>query len=196
MASRKFSYLRKLDTEHVEAGQQTINDWKGFWYAMYPEVFQHFHRSQVASHKSSLLLEFEKVLRRLRLMSLKVDNFSNSMISKIRTSNEHSQKLREEAKVDTAPEFTHESLEEAIRSSLPVSELKKEEQKLIMEVAKDPKNPRLYKTLGDLYLKLEQFDDARESYLSVIKLDPTIKGVKRKLEALNKALQAVDTQGI
>lgn len=188
VASRKFSYLRKLDTNHVEVGQQEIKDWKGFWLAMYPEFLRFFEKSNVAGHKSSLLLESEKMLRKVRLASLRVNNLSDRLINKVRTSHEHHLRLQEETKVEPAPEFTHSTMEEVIQSSLPAADLKKEEQKLIMEIAKDPKNPKLYKLLGDLYLKLEQFDDARESYLSASRLDPTIKGIKRKLEALNKAL--------
>lgn len=189
VSSRKFSYLRKLDTNHVEVGQQEIKNWKGFWLAMFPEIFQSFEKSNVAGHKSSILLEFEKLLRKLRLVSWKMDSFSNNLIHKVRTSHENSLRVQEETKVEVVDSVTATAnIEQAINSPMPTADLKKEEQKLIMEIAKDPKNPKLYKLLGDLYLKLEQFDDARESYDSALRLDPEIKGVRRKLESLNKVL--------
>ena len=58
--------------------------------------------------------------------------------------------------------------------------MKKEEQRLIIEIAKNPKSSSLYETLGDLYVKMNNFTDAKESYEAAIELDPSKEELKKK----------------
>lgn len=45
----------------------------------------------------------------------------------------------------------------------------------------DPENKRELRKLGDLYLKLEQFDKAVATFNKVIKLDPTLSDIKKRI---------------
>ncbi len=184
---RKLSYLKKLNTDQssgaVEVSELTLAQ---FIYQMFPEIFDYFRRVDVAAHKSSLLLEFEKFLRKIRLTFLRVDNLSNSLIHKIRASHlEEVQKSQEKVEAQKSADLA--PVVDVMEDQS--ADVKKREHDLIIEIAKNPKNPLFYKKLGDLYIETKQWRYAHESFASVLKLDPTIKGVKRKLELSDKMSQ-------
>lgn len=68
-------------------------------------------------------------------------------------------------------------------------ELKKEEQKLIMAIAKSPKESSLYCQLGDVCLQLGSLEEAKEAYQYCLKLDPDNYLIKTKL---SKVLRNMD----
>ena len=45
---------------------------------------------------------------------------------------------------------------------------------------------KLYKELGDLYSKVDETDDARQSYETALELDPKDEITRKKLQALEK----------
>lgn len=187
MSARKFSYLKKISIDHASEIEQSVNGYRGFAEAMFPEVFEYIRGVNVAAHKSTVLLESEKLLRKLRIWFLKVDNIVNHWIREIRTSTQEIQeaeleKEREEQRAEQGPAVVQMS------GGISPEELKKEEQRLILEIAKNPKDAQLYRTLGNLYMRLEQFQDARESFLSALKLEPEMTGIQRKLDLLEKIL--------
>jgi hypothetical protein len=185
---KKLGYLKKLSADH-DHGSTTVADLttKQFLYQMLPEVFDYFQKVDIATHKSSFLLEFEKFLRKARLIFLKIDNLSNTLIHKIRASHlREAQKSQEKIEAQKIAELPIAIGD--VDVNLPV-DLKKKEHNLIIEIAKNPKNPVLYKNLGDLYIETKQWNYAHESFSSALKLDPTIKGVKRKLELSDKMSQ-------
>ena len=182
ISARKFSHLRKLSIDHAVGVEDGAKNYKEFVTAMVPEVAGYFKNINVEGHKISILVEFEKFLRKTRVWFLKIDNVVNNWIRSIRASAQDKQEGAE--RVENIP--TRRLVKYHINQE---DELRKEEQRLILEIAKSPKEPDLYKTLGDIYMKLEQFGDAQESFASAIKLDPEIKGVKTKLDLLSKIMQ-------
>ena len=70
----------------------------------------------------------------------------------------------------------------------PEEKQKKEEHVLIIEIAKNPKSPELYKKLADLYILEENFSDAVEALETAMKLNPEDKKTAAKLRAVQKAL--------
>ena len=189
LSIRKFSYLKKLNSNPEDLVPTTSEtSLAQFIQQMFPEIFDYFHRIDVAAHKSSLLLEFEKFLRKARVAFLKIDNLSNNLIHKVRATHlEEAKKSQEKAEAKKIEELALVNGAVIMDESV---QLKKQEHDLIVEIAKSPKNPVLYKSLGDIYITTKQWQYARESLSSALKLDPAIKGVKRKLELANKMLQA------
>ena len=59
--------------------------------------------------------------------------------------------------------------------------MKREEQKLIIEIAKNPKDSKLYEILGDLYVKMNNLSDAKESFEAAIELSPNSEILQKKL---------------
>src|SRR3989338_4877648 len=175
---RKFPYLKKLP---VEAGAVSeVGLLEGFL----PEIYHFFKKIDLGLYRDLFFKELEKFLRRLRVVSLRIDSFTKYLIDKIRINGvkkEKSQRLmaEQETKEEVIPVRTKISLEE---------KQKQEEHALIIEIAKNPKSPELYKRLADLYILMENFPDATEVLETALKLDPEDKKTAAKLRAVQKAL--------
>ncbi|MBI2068568.1 MAG: tetratricopeptide repeat protein [Candidatus Yanofskybacteria bacterium] len=165
---RKVPYLKKLTVTDVQSGQS-------IWSDLFPELANGVNSTRLKHYRGVWLLELEKFLRRLRLMSMKMDRMSDSLIKRIRNVTE---RKHPSAGVSPAASASPSATAESIRET--VEDLKREEQKLIIEIAKDPKNSSLYEVLGDLYVKMSNFADAKESYEAAIELNPANEELKKK----------------
>lgn len=179
IAWRKFTYLKKIS----EPAGATIekNGFANFFSDLFPEIVYRYKKLDFEAYKSSLLKELEKLLRRLRLISLKIDRLTNSLLWKIkRESDKNGSKKAIEFKTETE---TISPKKENLAESL-----KREEQQLIIEIAKNPKNPELYKKLADVYIALKNFPDAKESLEAALELDSEDRQTKERLEGIKKNL--------
>jgi tetratricopeptide (TPR) repeat protein len=176
--------LRELAEVESADNFYTDNKWQTLFRVFFPEVLAFLKKIKVKEYKEMWLLETEKMLRRLRLMSLRIDRFSDLLIKKIRkqvnrsflnSNNDVSQEFIEENKV-----LIQNSTEKLDLQSQMV-EWKKNEQKLILEIAKNPKNSALYEELGDLYIQMGNYSDAKESFEAAIELNPNKEELKKKL---------------
>jgi len=175
---RKVPYLKKLSVADVQLEPS-------IWAEFFPELSEKINTIQLKHYREVWLFELEKLLRRLRVLSLKMDRVSGSLIKRIRrfTERKHHENLQippVEIK-ETNSIKTKEFVKQEIKK-----DMRKEEQRLIIEIAKDPKNSSLYETLGDLYVKMGNFPDAKESYEAALALDP------QKEELIKKHSQAVE----
>src|SRR3989338_5504400 len=75
---RKVPYLRKLSVADIHPSP-------GIWADLFPELSEGLNSNRLKHYRSVWLSELEKFLRRLRVMSLKIDRMSDSMIKKIRS---------------------------------------------------------------------------------------------------------------
>lgn len=183
LSFKKFEYLKKLVPETSNGQNSGI---KSFAEELFPEIFGYAQKIDLKSHKAGLLVEIEKLLRRLRVITLKIDAFSHRLISRIRVSNLNHEKaaMAEEAAKDNQIEEDKEITK--FPHLLSDDDLKKEEQKLIIEIAKNPKDVELYKTLGSVYMRLKQYPDARDSFASALKLEPENEWLKQMQEKAQK----------
>ena len=173
---KKTPYLKKLSVS--EEGSY------GFWKGMFPGIAVYVEKVDIGAHRQEWMKEFEKFIRRLRVVSLKLDNFTNSLLHKIRTKN--GELKNSENKLEFKNIEKTEEKEMSSEDSL--DDLKKEEQKLIIEIAKDPKNKDLYKGLGGVYLEMDNMKDAVESFKVALELDPEDREIESKLEKIKKHL--------
>ncbi|OGM96425.1 MAG: hypothetical protein A3B86_03135 [Candidatus Yanofskybacteria bacterium RIFCSPHIGHO2_02_FULL_38_22b] len=184
---KKKEYLEKLYSLNTTGDGVILQQFNvvNFSSELFPEVWRLLAKINVNKHKTLWLVETEKFLRKVRLLFLRVDRFSDSLIKKIR-------------RVNTNGKLNGHTAEELVaeqKSVVQVSEkekispnfLKNEEERLIIEIAQNPKDSRLYEKLGDLYVEMENWIDAKESYEASIELNPTAEELKRKLSfALEK----------
>ena len=168
---RKMPYLRKLTVTDVQSGQS-------IWSDFFPELANGVNSTRLKHYRGVWLLELEKVLRRLRVMSMKMDRMSDSLIKKIRNVTERKHEKHHGAAAAETGATTFAKAAEPIRET--IEDFKREEQKLIIEIAKNPKNSALYEVLGDLYMKMSNFADAKESYEAAIELNPANEELKKK----------------
>jgi tetratricopeptide (TPR) repeat protein len=177
---KKMPYLRKLSPESHEIGDTIFHD-------LFPEIDRGLKSIDWKQYRKSLLKEVEKFLRRLKLFSLKIDYISDSLIKKIRKIH-----ITDHIAQETMPQNTLETLNSEAASSFksPLDELKDREQQLIIEIAKNPKDPVLYETLGDLYIKMNNKNEAKESYEAALSFNPDNKVIVQKYSQLIKDLES------
>ncbi len=149
--------------------------WKDLFHDFFPEANKGIEKMELKEHAAVWLLEVEKFLRKTRLLFLKIDRLSETLIKKIRRfhlSNRPNKDVLASSpiiKEDATSSYMGVKKKE---ESSQLDTLKKEEQRLILEIAKNPKDPNLYHVLGDLYFKMNNFEDARESYQAAMELSP------------------------
>ena len=174
---RKMPYLNKL-TPETHAGGNILSD-------LFPELSGGLKNLKLREYGDLWSVELEKLLRRLRVFSLKIDRMSDAWIKKIRSGNisratssvleEKEEQTEAVSRVKSVPRVTME-------------DMKKEEQGLIIEIAKNPKNPVLYEALGDLYLKMNNLPDTKESFEAAIELNSQNEELKKKLSQVLKKM--------
>ncbi len=169
IVARKIPYLRKLTPDAHEVEGNLFSN-------MFPEVVNGAKQIKFHEYRQIALTEMEKFLRRLRVLSLRMDRVSDSLIKKIRkihVANGIEVPAVRDEKKDLISSGVDNILPIEVRKKSVVSDmLKKEEQELIIEIAQDPKNSKLYEKLGDLYLKMDAIEDAIESYKTALQIEP------------------------
>lgn len=159
-------------------------NWQSYGAEFFPEIASLLRKFKFHEHKSMWLMEAEKLLRRTRLVFLRIDRFSDELIKKIRRIHLNGQEAVGPVEAKPVVEEVPAQPEEAISPAF----LKNEEERLILEIAKNPKDPKLYEALGDLYSEMDSPGDAKESYEAAIELNPQSDILKQKLSsALEKA---------
>ncbi|MBI2676827.1 MAG: tetratricopeptide repeat protein [Candidatus Yanofskybacteria bacterium] len=177
---RKIPYLKKITNPAPISFSESVplvllSDF-------FPEVANYLKKSDLTAYRNHLMKELEKFLRRLRVLSLKLDSFTNKLLAKIKSENLKNghtlaQEFKEAAEVKTIQ-----------RKESFTERAKKEEQALIIEIAKNPKNPELYKKLAEVYLSVKNFSDAKESLETALELDPEDQQTREKLETVRRLL--------
>jgi tetratricopeptide (TPR) repeat protein len=177
--ARKFVYLKKLAPETLESA---VVIQKNFWAELFPELADSLKKIKVREWRITILAEFEKFLRKLRLISLKIDTITNQLIHRVRRTTVYQEEvLNQEAEIEK---------EEASAQTNGAGgkDWKEKEQELIIEIAKNPKDAELYKKLGDVYVKAKEWQDAVESFKKAVELDPEDTSIKIKLERVSEKI--------
>jgi len=167
---RKMPYLNKLTPETHAEGD--------FFSDLFPEFLGGFKSFKLREYGNLWFIELEKFLRKLRVVSLKIDRVAEVWIKRIRKGNVS-------RTVNSVVEDKKEAEKPVISKVQPApimtpEDLKKEEQKLIIEIAKNPKDSTLYEVLGDLYEKMNNLSDAKESFEAAMELDPNSEELQKK----------------
>ncbi len=189
---RKRTYLNKIYAIN-NAGSETdaaVSSGSGFSWMSYgeeffPEIKTLLDRVKFNEYKTMWLMETEKTLRKIRVIFLRVDRLSDTLIKKIRRININNQLNGHDA-VNSEPAVmpSISKTSPAVKNEkISIAFLKNEEERLIIEIAKNPKDPQLYEKLGDLYLEMDNFNDAKESYEAAIELSPQNETLKIKLSS-------------
>ena len=181
---RKKSYLNKLSTLNnngVSEGATSWFSWKAYGNDFFPEIKTIIDKIEFSKYRAHWLVEVEKFLRKARVLSLRVDRVSDLMIKKIRRIHIND-KLN--GHTSSAPEVVENpTINTASPTTMSMTFLKNEEERLIIEIAKNPKDGNLYEQLGDLYVEMNNFVDGKESYEAAIELSPQNESLKQKLSS-------------
>lgn len=174
---RKFTYLKKLTPDSIESATPPDS----FFAELYPEIASRINKTNLRTWGLNILNEFEKLLRRLRLISLRIDTFTNRLIHRVRKESKQQEEiLVKEAKI-VEDKIAEADVIEIDELGDKDEDLKQKEQLLIIEIAKNPKDAQLYKELGTVYMRMGDWLDAKQSFEKSIDLEPENEEVKRKL---------------
>ena len=172
---RKMPYLRKLAPESHPAGETVLHDYA-------PEFVQWVASVPWRRFVHNVLVEFEKVLRKGRLLMSSLDRMSDKVIRKVRVVHLATAK-KEEAMIAQRQEEVAKQAEEPDEIDMEDPEqLRQEEQRLIVAIAQSPKDVELYTRLARVYLKLGAYGDAVEALEAVLKLNPDDEATVKRLE--------------
>ena len=185
VVSRKFSYSRKLTPESHEFGPTIFHDY-------FPEIMSTLGKIKLDEYLSLTMRELEKLLRRIRLVFSKIDAVSNSLISELRAVNLRNKAAQEEAAVPAIPEPPvplDSHIEIRPKRSDDGVALKNQEQQLIVEIAHHPKDAKLYATLGEVYIQMKNFPDAKEALEAASELDNQNQALRDRLAFVTRKLK-------
>lgn len=167
---RKMPYLNKL-TPETHVGGNILRD-------LFPEFSEGFKNLKLKEYSNLWLIELEKLLRRLRVVSLKIDRIFDSWIKRIRSGSGF--KVTTSTVTDKSDALEAPILKVQTVPRITMEDMKREEQGMIIEIAKNPKDAKLYEVLGDLYIKMNNLLDAKESFEAAIELNPHNEGLRKK----------------
>jgi len=172
---RKLPYLKKLTPEVIPGS---------FLQDMAPEIKGLASRMNWKEYKENFLLDVEKFLRRLRLFFLKIDSVSEALIKRIRKSHLGQPLMQESKPTVPMPRLEDAAVQVKGRKTKKTSfeDLKIQEQNLIMQIAKSPKDVTLYIALGEIYMKMQNFQDAKEAFETALRLDEENENASNRLD--------------
>ncbi len=165
VAYRKMPYLRKLLPDAHPAGETIFHDYA-------PEVIDWAATVPWRRFLHTVLVEFEKMLRKGRLLMSSLDRVSDRVIRRVRIVHQETAK-QHEAIVALRDEEDARNAEEPDEIDMEDPEqLRQEEQRLIVLIAQNPKDVPPYTRLARVYMRLGQYGDALEVLEAVLKINP------------------------
>jgi predicted Zn-dependent protease len=159
------------------------------WHDLFPELFCGFRKVRPSQYKDRVLLELEKLLRRVKLLFSTVERVSDTLIKKVRREHRQSTLAKDKEKDEQDVRALHDNVivsttdvadKSKIKAKNDTQALKTKEQQLIIKIAQSPKDVVLYKDLGDVYMKMKSFRDAFESFDAATKIDPKNEALTKK----------------
>lgn len=198
---RKAPYIKKLATAGPALNGNGTSK-KEYFFKLFseffPEIVGTFKNIKFQEYKDAWLVEVEKFLRRLRLVSLRMDRWSNSWIQGIRRHvyQNGTQVQNQTSSPEGGEGLTSDVVKPKTEEKVNEAELfKREEQRIIIEIARNPKDSKLYDTLGDLYMKMGDYEGTKESFEAALELNPNNEELKKKLSlALEKIASSQASQ--
>lgn len=172
---RKMPYLRKLTPEAHEMGDTILHDYA-------PELIDRVKTVPWRQYVQNTLVEFEKALRRGRLLMSSLDRASDKVIKKVRRVHEETGRQHEQIVAERKEEAARQEEEPDEIDMEDPDQLRQEEQRLIVAIAQNPKDVDLYSGLARVYMRLQNYADAVEALSAATKLSPEDEAIKTRLE--------------
>ncbi len=174
---RKISEFKNMPAEDIQFLAQRVKK-PG-------KISQKIKRKNYHNIIRSVVIKLEKILKKLRAIALKSDNWFEQWIKILKN---------KEKEFKTKARFSKKQVEiQQVAEEQP--ELKKEEKKerfvveekkYIETIVKNPRDVKTYRSLGLLYLAQKNYKDAKESFRQILKINSKDKEAKKKLEEIGK----------
>lgn len=179
---RKWPYLKKLD----QAESVTKTSLGGF---LKSEFVASMQALKLKEHKERFLAESEKVLRRLRVVLLKIENSVSHLLEQFQAAKRNQSNGKQEELPASPTIFPEQSSVFTPSSELRGLDWKIQEQQLILQIAQNPKEIKLFKKLALLYMKTKQWQDASDALNEALKREPNDLEAQAMLEKVAEKLE-------
>ena len=174
------SILSKKIINLPEAGEVEIYE---------ASVVEEKYNQSLKNARLLAITNFEKIFRKFRIFFLKIENIFASWAEKFYEKRK-SHLFAEKLPFLSSPFFIRhrvKNYEETI-DFLNEAELIKEEKKLISNIVDNPKDHISYLKLGIIYFRLKNFEDSKNTFGQVLKLNPSCIEAKMWLGKVEKIL--------
>lgn len=178
---RKWPFLKKLEPDAHAVGDSFVHD-------LAPEAVERARAVHWRSLWHHVLQGIEEMLNVIRSAFHAVGRASDrlrSSVQSVKRSVPEPQSVQEPYEPEAPQVVVPQKDDQAEQERL----LKEEEQRLILDIAQDPKNVNLYVALGKVYSKLGNITDAIESFKTAGKLDPDDPSIKERLNRAEDRLE-------
>ena len=141
----------------------------------------------------------ERMMHKLKLLSLKFHNVSDNLVHSIhekrqQRKNIKQQEIAEQKKIEEAKAVKQELpqpirpliRETATHPIIKTREKNQLEEVLIKRIAINPKDIEAYERLGDYYLESENYQDSKECFKQVLRLSPVHYKARLKIRKLER----------
>mgnify|MGYP000097136737 CR=1 FL=1 len=152
-------------------------------------------------------IELEKILRKIRIQFLKLDQKLFFLIKKLREKSDRALKSqgRQEwldafksskktvqfiSKAKKSISAKRKNVKSAVKKTIVGRTLRivDKEKKYIKAIAKNPKDIGSYRRLGLIYLEQKNYTDAKASFEQILKIDPKDREAKKELKKIEKLM--------
>lgn len=174
---RKISEFKNMPAEDIQFLAQRVKK-PG-------KISQKIKRINYHNIIRSVVIKLEKILKKLRAIALKSDNWFEQWIKILKNKEkEFKAKARfskKQVEIQQVAEEQPELKKEEKKERFVV-----EEKKYIETIVKNPRDVKTYRSLGLLYLAQKNYKDAKESFRQILKINSKDKEAKKKLEEIGK----------
>lgn len=182
---RKWPFLKKLEPDAHPVGRTFLHD-------LAPEAAERLGFVQWQSLWRHALAGAEGSLGVLRSALTAIGQASERMMSSVKTVRENVRQRQEQTAEPMLPAAPQPARLERNDTAERERLLKAEEQRLIVDIAQDPKNADLYQSLARVYTKLGNLADAAESLKAATKLAPEDAELAERLARLQARVEKAE----
>ena len=208
---RKIPAVLNLRNEEKKKGKIfQIKRKKGIFFYFFKKIKEKIISAKPEKFTKRAIVELEKILRKIRIQFLKLDQKFLVWIQKLREKSEGtftSNNLREKLDNLKSKKKTIQFLEKKEKPVIKrLNGTKKrevsaktnnskqnkntgEEKKCIEAIARNPRDIELYKKLGTIYFEKRNYKDAKSSFEQILKIDSKNKEAKKELKKIEKIMK-------
>ena len=142
----------------------------------------------------------ERMMHKLKLLSLKFHNLSDNLVHFIHEKRQRRKDIEQQKNIEKekTAEIVKQELPQPIRPLIketathPIIKTREKnqlEEVLIKRIAINPKDIEAYERLGDYYLESENYQDSKECFKQVLRLSPMHYKARLKIRKLEKLIK-------
>jgi len=184
---RNISKVKETPDDFLFESKKEEKEKEKFLY-LYKRLTRRINKEKYQEKIDSFWIWFEKVLRKLRIRFLRLDNKIVSTLDKVKEKNIESenQEDSENINMNINAEAVEKKCDDEEKNTVDDFDLKtenknKKEKEYIDLISKNPIDIKSYWRLGIVYSRKKNYKDAISCFRQITKIDPTYTKAKKKI---------------